>query len=124
MKNRLYWHQVVSHIHFFGRETIMRKDTICIGLLDKDTKVQEINTVDAFKIVANIFASCTGGATITEGCGVYTHDDGEIVIEKSLVCFVYGGNDKSIELACEQIKIALNQESVAIETTESNSRFF
>ena len=101
----------------------MRKDVICVGLNDKDSKVQEINTIDAFKIAANIFASTTGGATITEGCGVYTHDNGDIVIEKTLVCVVYSSDDKAIETACEQIKVALNQESVALETSESNSRF-
>lgn len=58
----------------------MTKTTMCIGLFDKVTKVQEINTIDAFKVAANIFAETTGGATITEGTGVYTHDDGTIII--------------------------------------------
>lgn len=102
----------------------MKKTTMCIGLLDKDTKCQEINTIDAFKIVSNIFASTTGGVTITEGMGVYTHDDGEVIIEKTLVCVIYGGDDCAIEEAATMIKTALNQEAVTIETCESNSRFF
>ena len=101
----------------------MIKTTMCIGLLDKVTKIQEINTIDAFKIVANIFAETTGGATITEGTGVYTHDDGTIVIEKSLVCFIYGATKEQITKAADMIKIALNQESVAVEMSESNSFF-
>lgn len=102
----------------------MTKTTICIGLLDKDTKKQEITTLDSFKIIANIFAETTGGATITEGTGVYTHHDGSVVIEPTLICVVYGSDQKQIEKACEMVKLALNQETVAIEVTESNSRFF
>ena len=102
----------------------MIKTTICIGLLDQTTKRQEISTLDAFKVVANIFAETTGGATITEGTGVYTHDDGTVVIEPTLVCVVFGSNQATIEKACSLAKVALNQESVAIEVCESNSRFF
>ena len=102
----------------------MKKTIICVGLLDKDSKAQEISTIDAFKVAANIFAETTGGATITEGTGVYTHDDGTIVIEPTLVCAIYGADDATAEKAASLLKIALNQEAVTIETTESNSRFF
>lgn len=102
----------------------MKKTTMCIGLLDKDTKAQEITTLDAYKVVANIFAETTGGATITEGVGVYTHDDGSVIIEPTLVCVIYGSDQATIEKAASLIKTALNQESVAIEVCESNSRFF
>lgn len=102
----------------------MIKTTICIGLLDKDTKRQEITTLDAFKVAANIFAETTGGATITEGTGVYTHDDGTVVIETTLVCVIYGANTEQVERAASMAKVALNQEAVTIEVTESNSRFF
>lgn len=101
----------------------MTKTTIYVGLLDKDTKHQEITTIDAFKIAANIFANTTGGATITEGTGVYTHDDGTVVIEPTLVCVIYGSEESKIVEACEAIKVALNQESVVMDVTESNSKF-
>ena len=103
----------------------MIKTTICVGLLDKDTKAQEINTIDAFKVAANIFAETTGGATITEGMGVYTHDDGTVVIEPTLVCTIYGtrSDDPKIMDAIRMLKTALNQEAVAVESVESNSKF-
>lgn len=100
----------------------MIKTTIYVGLLDQKTKAQEINTLDAFKIVANIFAETTGGATITEGTGVYTHEDGTVIIEPTLVCIVYGVEGEQIDNACKMIKVALNQENLIAETTESNSR--
>lgn len=102
----------------------MKKFTICVGLLDKDTKVQEINTLDAFKVASNIFAETTGGATITEGRGVYTHNDGTVIIEVTLVCVVYGATMDEIKRAADMLKTTLNQESVAIEETESNSIFY
>lgn len=102
----------------------MKKTIMCVGLLDKDTKAQEITTLDAFKVAANIFAQTTGGATITEGTGVYTHDDGTVVIEPTLVCTIYGSDEDTIHKAARMIKTALNQEAVTIETIESNSRFF
>lgn len=102
----------------------MKKFVMCIGLLDKDTKVQEINTLDAFKVASNIFAQATGGATITEGRGVYTHQDGTIIIETTLVCTIYGAEMGEVKRAADALKIALNQESVAIEEMESNSIFY
>ena len=102
----------------------MVKTMMCVGLLDKDSKIQEINTIDAFKVMANIFTETTGGATITEGTGVYTHDDGTIVIEPTLVCMIYGADLDKVKEAATMAKIALNQESVTIETMESNSMFF
>ena len=102
----------------------MKKFVMCVGLLDKDSKAQEVNTLDAFKVVSNIFANTTGGATITEGRGVYTHNDGTVVIEPTLVCTVYGSDLRTVKEAADAIKVALNQESVAIEEMESVSMFY
>lgn len=102
----------------------MKKFVMCVGLLDKDTKNQEINTIDAFKVASNIFAQTTGGATITEGRGVYTHEDGTVIIETTLICTVYGGEMKDIKTAADALKVALNQEAVTIEELESNSVFY
>ena len=101
----------------------MKKFTLYIGLYDKESKRQEITTLDAYKITANIFKSTTGGATITEAVGVYTHDNGDIVIEPSLRCEIFGATIEQIYAAAEQIKTALNQEKIALEETEVNRKF-
>jgi hypothetical protein len=101
----------------------MKKFTLYIGLYDKDSKRQEITTIDAYKVVANIFKVTTGGATITEAVGVYTHDNGDVVIEPSLRCEIFGATTEQIYQAAAQIKAALNQESIALEETEVNSKF-
>lgn len=94
----------------------MTKYTLYIGLNDKDTKRQEVQTLEAFKVSANIFKALTGGATISEAQGIYTHDNGDIVIEKTLRCEVYGATLEAITQAADQLKTALNQESILIET--------
>jgi len=101
----------------------MTKHTLYIGLNDKKTKRQEITTLDAYKVVANIFRVTTGGATITEAVGVYTYDNGEIGIEPSLRCEIFGADLESVCAAILQIKTALNQEKIALEETEVNSKF-
>lgn len=102
----------------------MKKFILYVGLNDQNTKQQEVTTLDAYKIATNIFIEYVGGATITEARGIYTHEDGSVVAETTLRCEIFGANTEQIEKAASQLKIALNQESIAIEEIETNSRFF
>ena len=101
----------------------MTKHTLYIGLYYKESKQQEITTIDAFKVVANIFQNTTGGATISEAMGVYTYNDGTVAIEPSLRCEIFGADLESVYAAISQIKTALNQEKIALEETDVNSKF-
>lgn len=78
------------------------KFNLYIGLNDKDSKVQEISTIDAYKIIGAICGDCT----ITEGKGLYTHQDGTLDIVPVI----------------NSIKAALNQESVAVIREQVDSR--
>ena len=102
----------------------MKKVTMYVGLNDKDTKKQEISTIESYKMCQNVFADFFGGSTIFEGKGTYTHDSGEMVFENTLVCIIYTENIEDVKKAATIIKTALNQESIAIEVVESNSFFF
>ena len=62
----------------------MKKYTLYCGLNDKDTRRQEISTLEAAKMVRNACLSYADGATIFEADGIYKHDDGELVAEKTL----------------------------------------
>lgn len=101
----------------------MMKCTLFIGLNDKDSKHQEITTLDAYKTASNIFCQHTGGATISEAVGVYTHSDGTIITETSLRCEIYGAEMSAIMRAANELKAAFNQESILIETVETASNF-
>ena len=102
----------------------MKKITMTVGLFDRETKKQEISTLESYKMCQNVFADFFGGSTIFEGKGTYTHDSGEMVFENTLVCIIYTENIEDVKKAASVIKTALNQESIAIEIVESNSFFF
>lgn len=101
------------------------KYTFYVGLNDKDTHVQEIGTLSASKMVQNVFIKHECGATITDGKGVYAHDDGTIVAEETLIVQVYEfGNPVPIKDICQDLKAILNQESIAVEKTETDSQLY
>lgn len=99
------------------KETLL-KYTLYIGLNDKDTKQQEINTIDCYKIISKLFESCT----ISECTGIYKHDDGTCVIEKSLrVEIIDFKRNININEKIDLIKNFLNQESIIKQTEEITS---
>ena len=103
----------------------MTRYTLTIGLFDKDTKRQKISTDIAIRIVSDLVVNVIGYGTIHNGNGIYTHNNGSIVIEPSIVFFVDGENDlkNKVKTLAWQIKKALNQESVMLEETAVNMEF-
>lgn len=103
----------------------MTRYTLTIGLFDKDTKRQKISSDIALKIVSDLVVQTVGYGTIYNGNGIYTHINGSIVIEPSLVYFVDGEKDlkDKVKTLAWQIKKALNQESVMLEETVVKMEF-
>lgn len=100
----------------------MKKNTLYIGLNDKDSKQQKIATVEAYKIVTNILlANGIDGATIYEATGIYKHDDGQIVIENTLRVELIEADKNSLNEAIKQIKAVLNQDSIINQTEKITS---
>lgn len=100
------------------------KFTVSIGLFDKDTKQQEIATIDAFKICSNICLTMFSGATITEAKGIYTHPDTkEIVIEPTLIIDLLYTTDQQVDKFIQHIKVVLNQNEVLKMKTIVNGEF-
>ena len=99
----------------------MKRFTLYLGLNDKDTKVQEISTLEACKIVNNLLVNLVDGATIFEADGIYKHDDGTIVIEKTLRIELLFVEMDTVKKIVETLKVLFNQESIAVqvETVES-----
>lgn len=100
----------------------MKKITLYIGLNDKDSKIQEVSTLDAYKMVLNTIGV---GCTITEGKGIYKHDDGTIVTEVSLIVELLDFDNTLskgwVKNKVNQIKAMLNQESIAVQEQEVES---
>lgn len=103
----------------------MTRYTLTIGLFDKDTKRQKISSDLALKIVSDLVVQTVGYGTVYTGNGIYTHVNGSIVIEPSIVFFVDGENDlkNKVKTLAWNIKKALNQESVMLEETAVKMEF-
>lgn len=103
----------------------MKKYTLSIGLNDKDSKVQKISTLEAYKIVENIMmANNIEGFTIYDAKGVYKHESSEITKENTLKVEVYdfeGNAIANILEAIHAIKASLNQEAIALESNTIES---
>ena len=95
----------------------MTRYTLTIGLFDKDTKKQKISSDIAIRIVSDIIVNTIGYGTVYQGNGIYTHNNGSIVIEPSIVFFVDGEKDlkDKVKTLAWSIKKALNQESIMLE---------
>ena len=98
----------------------MTKTTLYIGLNDKDTKKQEVNTTEAIKLLTNMLADI-GGATIYEATGIYTHENGDIIIENTLRVELIGIEENIILNKIKVLKLLFNQESIIKQTEEINT---
>lgn len=102
----------------------MQQFTLIIGLNDKNTKKQEIDTISCYKLVNNLLLQYVNGATIYQAQGIYKHENGQVVIENSLKIDIIDASRDIIEKIASQIKTILNQESVVIIENTINSELF
>ena len=90
-----------------------KKYILNVGLNDKDTKIQKIDSIEAYKIVENtLLNNGLDGYTIYQGKGLYKHDNGEITQENTLIIEVLFAEDKIINSIITILKQVLNQESI------------
>lgn len=102
----------------------MQQFTLIIGLNDKNTKKQELDTISCYKIVNNLLLQYVNGATIYQAQGIYKHENSQVVIENSLKIDIIDASRDIIEKIASQIKTLLNQESVVIIENTINSELF
>lgn len=99
----------------------MEKYTLYLGLNDKDSKVQEVATVEAYKIVSNLITAKFDGGTIFEAKGIYKHESGEVVTETTLRIELLFAAEKDVRELVATLKVIFNQESVAVQREVINS---
>lgn len=102
----------------------MKKYTIYMGLNDKDSKMPRATMAEAREWLKGYLAGRGVGATITDGVGVYRHDDGTVVMEESAIITVYDFDGCFKSQATEifgEIKNEFNQESLAVEISDAES---
>ncbi len=96
----------------------MKTYELILGLGDKKTRQQKYSTIEAYKIVNNLICSRFGGGTIYENRGVYTYENGQIVVETSLrICLPFT-NDEAVKVFADNLKEMFDQETVIIQSLE------
>ena len=93
----------------------MEKFILYVGLNDKDTKTQKIDTLSAYNLTNNILLNYVEGATVTQSKGIYKHNNGNVVIENTLIIELLFTDTTIVEQIANDLKKALNQESIAIQ---------
>lgn len=101
----------------------MNKITLYIGLNDKDSKRQELDTIECYKIVSRLITEYADGGTIYSAQGIYKHDDGEIVVENTLRVELIDVVEQALTTIVKMVKTLLNQESVIVQREQIVSEF-
>ena len=100
------------------------KYNIYIGLNDKDSKKQEISTERAKEEVIKILNNNNiNGLTMYKVDGVFKHETGEVVFEKSLKVELMEVKKEDVLKSINELKKALNQESILLEEEEKKVNF-
>ena len=102
----------------------MIKYRLYIGLLDADTKKQKIRTRKAVQLITKAVCSHTGGGTIWTARGVYTHANGDIVNENTIICETVTNDPCAVIYLMDWLRLKLNQESILIEAEGGLSIFY
>ena len=97
--------------------------TITVGLFDRESKKQEIKTAEAMEMITRYTISYCGGGTIMSGNGVYTHDDGTVVVEPSIIIRIVDGKFEDVSNLVKDLQTFLNQESILVEIEEKKYCF-
>lgn len=107
-----------------GIEMKEKKYILNVGLNDKDTKLQKIDSIEAYKIVENtLLNNGLDGYTIYQGKGLYKHDNGTITQENTLIIEMIFTTDDIVNKIIKILKQVLNQESIMKQVQEINISF-
>ena len=98
----------------------MQKASIFLGLNDKDSKLQKIETAAAVEMLkASLLRYFVGASIIPNVIGIFKHDDGILVTENSILTIIYGYDRAAVLHFIEDLKKEFNQESITLEYYES-----
>lgn len=95
----------------------MNKYDLFVGLNDKDTRKQEIETDKAIEIVKSLCWEMFEGTTVSLAYGLYKHGDGEKVSENTIRIELMTDDKKGVKNFVNDLKKIFNQESIMSVTT-------
>ncbi|AET69231.1 hypothetical protein Desor_3769 [Desulfosporosinus orientis DSM 765] len=100
------------------------KYTLYVGLNDKDTYTQIIDSLEAEKKASAICIKYVDGYTLTHGEGAYKDEKGVITKENSLIYTFFNVTDAQMKSIMNEMLKELNQNSILIEKQKVNYDFY
>lgn len=91
------------------------KYTLYIGLNDKETGEQTIDTEAAIEIANLICARYASGYTQFSGRGGWTNDDGSMGHENTMVYVIYDISENNLKSLLEELLKEFNQSAILVE---------
>lgn len=89
------------------------KYQLYLGLNDKETKLQRMDTIEAYKTVENILLNNDiTGYTIYQARGVFKHENGSITQENTLIIEMIFVEEELVDDIIQLLKIVFNQELI------------
>ncbi len=89
--------------------------TLYIGTNDKDTYKQEISTDEAKHIVDEICTKYVNGFTVQDSIGTWNDEKNIITHENTIMCYLDDIDEETLHHICDEIRSALNQNTVLIQ---------
>ncbi len=100
------------------------KYTLYIGTNDKDTYQEEISFDTCKEKVTEICVKYTDGCTIFDATGYWKDEKNNITTEKTIGCILEDIKIETVYKICDEVIVALNQNSILIETNKVSSIFY
>ena len=89
------------------------KYQLYLWLNDKETKLQRMDTIEAYKTVENILLNNDiTGYTIYQARGVFKHENGSITQENTLIIEMIFVEEELVDDIIQLLKIVFNQELI------------
>lgn len=95
-----------------------------VGTNDKDTYKMEMSKEEAHDRVNDILLEHFGGYTLSEASGYWLDDQGNPTSEYTLVCTLDEPDVDEVYAACEEIREALNQNTVLVEHDTIDMQYY
>ena len=106
------------------QQDLKTKYTLYIGTNDKDTYQPVMDFDKCVLTVTEICVKYTDGCTIYEANGYWKDDKGEITKEQTIVAILEDIALETVHKVCDDVIVALNQNSILIETSYVGTTFY
>ena len=105
----------VTELNKFSLSNATVHYTLYVGTNDKDTYRQEIPTDEAKHIVDEICTKYVNGFTVQDSIGTWNDENKIITHENTIMCYLDDIDEETLHRICDEIRIALNQNTVLIQ---------